>query len=96
MAVPSPVLAADREWIMPGGTRVVTSLTPGLRLLVSDLVQPQFTEEDRVARAVSGQRRCCARGMQRQVRQESDGKAPGVGAAAAQAPKVRGSRRVDP
>ncbi len=35
---------------MPDETRVVTSLTPGSRLLVSGLVQLQSTEEDRVAR----------------------------------------------
>ncbi len=45
---------------MLGGTRMVTNLTPSSRLLVSGLVLPQFTEADRVAGAVSGQRGCCA------------------------------------
>ena len=64
---------------MLGRTRVVTSLTPGSRLLVSDLVLPQFTEADCVARAGAGQPGCCAGGNSGRYGRSSRARPLGLG-----------------
>ena len=74
-------------------TRLVTSLTPRSRLLVSGLVLPALARwvslTGAVPQQVSGVPQF--RRSRRRLAAVLDGKAPGVGAAAAQAPKVRGS-----